>query len=108
MRQSTTGAPNTAVTELMDISRGAKAVRAMRSQNRQKAAPPRKQPGMTIRGLAVRNRLFTRWGTAMPTKEMGPAKAVTQADSRLDSKISSTRNRLMFTPMFWAYTSPSW
>ena len=57
-------------------------------------------------GRAVPNSRFTRWGTAMPTKDTGPAKAVTQADSRLDSRISSTRNRLMFTPMFWAYTSP--
>ena len=39
----TTGAPKTAVTELMLTSVGAKAVRAMRSQNRQNAPPPRKQ-----------------------------------------------------------------
>ena len=44
----------------------------------------------------------------MPTKEMGPAKAVTQAERTLESRISSTRNRRMFTPMFWAYTSPIW
>ncbi|CDB31107.1 unknown [Firmicutes bacterium CAG:137] len=60
---------------------------------------------MTI-GFAVRNRLLTRWGTAMPTKEMGPAKAVTQADRTLDRRISTTRKALMLTPIFWAYTSP--
>ena len=43
----TMGAPNTAVTELMLTSVGAKAVRAMRSQSRQNAAPPRQQPGRT-------------------------------------------------------------
>ena len=59
-------------------------------------------------GRAVRKRPLTRWGTAMPTKEMGPAKAVTQAERTLESRISSTRNRRMFTPMFWAYTSPIW
>ena len=57
-------------------------------------------------GFAVRKRLLIRWGTAMPTNETGPAKAVTQAERMLDSRISSTRNRLTFTPMFWAYTSP--
>ena len=40
--------------------------------------------------------------TRMPTKEMGPAKAVTQADRTLDKRISSTRNRRMETPTLWA------
>ena len=71
----TTGAPNRAVTELMDSSVGAKAVRAMRSQRRQNTAPPRKQAGIMTRGLAVLKMLRMRWGTATPTKEMGPAKA---------------------------------
>ena len=47
-------------------------------------------------------------GTAMPTKEMGPANAVTQADRTLESKISAVRNARRWTPMFCAYTSPSW
>ena len=45
--QMTTGAPKTAVTELMDSSVGANRLRAMRSQSRQNAAPPRQQPGRT-------------------------------------------------------------
>ena len=69
----TTGAPNTAVTELMLTSVGANAVLAIRSLARQNAAPPRKQPGIMRRGFAVPRRHFTKWGTAMPTKEMGPA-----------------------------------
>ena len=44
----------------------------------------------------------------MPTKEIGPAKAVTQADRMLESKIKAMRNRLMLTPMLWAYASPNW
>ena len=48
----TTGAPKTAVTELMLTSVGAKAVRAMRSQNRQNAPPPRKQAGIIKSGSA--------------------------------------------------------
>ena len=42
------------------------------------------------------------WGTAMPTKEMGPAKAVTQAERRLLSKISAARKSLMLIPRLWA------
>ena len=81
----TTGAPNTLVTVEMFSSVGAKAVRAMRSQPMQNTAPPKKVAGMTISGLEVFSARLTRWGTAMPTKEMGPAKAVTVADSTLDS-----------------------
>ena len=44
----------------------------------------------------------------MPTKEMGPENAVTQADRTLESKISAVRNARRWTPMFCAYTSPSW
>ena len=49
----TTGAPNTAVTELMDSSVGANRLRASRSQNRQKAAPPKQHPGSTYSGFAL-------------------------------------------------------
>ena len=59
-------------------------------------------------GFAVLNRLFTRCGTAIPTKDIGPANAVTQAERILDRRIRATLNRSMFTPMFWAYTSPIW
>ena len=104
----TTGAPNTAVTELMLSSVGAKTVLAAKSQNRQNTAPPRKQPGIMSMGFAVLNRLFTRCGTAIPTKDMGPANAVTQAERILDRRIRATLNRSMFTPMFWAYTYPIW
>ena len=94
----TTGAPKRAVTELMLSSTGAKTVRAMRSQNRQNTPPPRKHPGMMRMGLADPKRLRIKCGTAMPTKEIGPAKAVTQAERTLESRISSTRNRRTLTP----------
>ena len=68
----------------------------------QNTAPLRNVAGMTTMGLAVFRKRLVRWGTAMPTKEMGPAKAVTQADSRLDSTISAVRKTLMFTPMLRA------
>ena len=57
-----------------------------------KTAPPRKQPGIIKIGFAVRNRLFTKCGTAIPTKETGPANAVTQAESTLDKTTSMERN----------------
>ena len=43
----TTGAPNTAVTALMESSMGANRLRAIKSHSRQNAAPPRQQPGRT-------------------------------------------------------------
>ena len=94
----TTGAPNTAVTELMDSSVGANRLRAIRSHSRQNDAPPRAQPGSTCSGLALPNACLTRCGTAMPTKEIGPANAVTQAASRLDSSTSSTEKLRTETP----------
>ena len=38
------------------------------------------QAGIMTIGFAVRKSPLIRWGAAMPTKEMGPAKAVTQAE----------------------------
>ena len=83
-------------------SMGEKAIRASRSQPRQNTAPPRKQAGIIRRGWAVPKRLLIRWGTATPTKEMGPAKAVTAAASRLESRMSCSRKERTFTPMFRA------
>ena len=40
--------------------------------------------------------------TAMPTKDTGPAKAVTQADRMPESRIRAARKRRMFTPMLCA------
>ena len=87
---------------LMLSSVGANTVRAIRSQAMQNTAPPRKVAGMTTSGREVFRLRFTRWGAAMPRKEIGPAKAVTQAERMLESTISATRNSLMFTPMLCA------
>ena len=78
------------VTVLIFSSRGAKAILAIRSHIIQKTAPPRNVPGMIISGLDVPKLLFIRNGTAIPTKEIGPAKAVTVADKILESKINAT------------------
>ena len=61
----TTGAPNTAVTELMESSVGENNVLASRSLNRQNTAPPRKHPGITTMGFAVLNSCLIIWGTAI-------------------------------------------
>ena len=103
----TTGAPRTAVTEPMLSSVGANSVRAMRSHSRQKQAPPRNAAGIITRGFAVPSILFTTCGTAIPTKDTGPANAVTQAESRLDSSITASLNHRIFTPELRAYASPS-
>ena len=98
----TTGAPNTAVIVLTDISVGEKSILLRKSHKRQKLPPARKQAGIIIIGLAVLKRLLARCGTAIPTKEIGPAKAVTQADNTLDKSTSSSQNALMLTPIFAA------
>ena len=103
----TTGAPNIEVTVLIFSSSGANAIRAIRSHIIQKTPPPRKVAGITTSGLEVPRLRFTRYGTAIPTKEIGPANAVTQADSTLDVRISMIRKNLMFTPILCAYASPS-
>ena len=63
---------------------------------------------MTTSGLDVPSARLMTCGTAMPTKLMGPANAVTVAASKLDSKMSAMRNARMLTPMDRAYCSPSW
>ena len=52
-------------------------------------------------GFPVPMRLPARWGTAMPTKETGPAKAVTQAERMLERTTKTTRNLEISTPKFW-------
>ena len=93
------GAPNKEVTVLILSSVGAKAVLAIRSQIIQKTPPPIKVAGMITSGFAVPRDRFMRNGTAIPTKEIGPANAVTVAESTLDKKISNTRKRFTSTPI---------
>ena len=86
----------------MFSSKGAKASLAMRSQNIQNAAPPKKVAGITMSGLDVFKAPLTRKGTAIPTKEMGPAKAVTVAEKMLEITINAILKILILTPMVWA------
>lgn len=103
----TIGAPNIDVTVLIFSSIGAKAILAIRSQIIQNTAPPINVPGITTNGFDVCSACFIRYGTAIPTNEIGPAKAVTLAESTLDKRISATLKNLIFTPMLCAYASPS-
>ena len=64
-----------AVTELMLTSVGAKRLLAIPSQKSVTTAPHKKHPGIKTMGFAVLVISFTRCGTAMPTKEIGPSKA---------------------------------
>ena len=45
---------------------------------------------------------LTRCGTAMPTNDTGPANAVTQAESMLARRTSTTRKHETFTPTLFA------
>ena len=90
------------VTVLMLSSTGAKAVLAIRSHIIQNTAPVIKEPGITISGFDVPRHALAINGTAIPTKEIGPAKAVTQADRILDNRINCTRNSRTLTPRFCA------
>ena len=90
------------VTVLMLSSTGAKAVLAIRSHIIQNTAPVIKEPGITISGFDVPRHALAINGTAIPTKEIGPANAVTQAESTLDRRMSSARNTLILTPMLCA------
>ena len=94
----TTGTRNTAVTELIDTSEGANKDLAARSQAVVTNAPKRKQPGIMIEGLLLPVRFFIRCGTAIPTKDMGPAKAVTVAAKRPDIRIRLMRSKIILTP----------
>ena len=98
----TTGAPNIEVTVLIFNSTGASAIRAIKSQIIQNTAPIKNVPGMTTIGFDVPNAFLARNGTAIPTKEIGPANAVTQADNRLESRISAIRSAFTGTPIFLA------
>ena len=98
----TTGAPKTAVTVLMLNSVGAKTVRASQSLNRQNTLPPRKQPGISTSGLVSANSQRIRCGTAIPTKETGPANAATQPDKMLDKITIKKRRCATLTPMLLA------
>ena len=51
---------------------------------------PRKEHTATHTGFVVFKDNLVICGTAIPTKEIGPASAVTQADKRLDSKMIQT------------------
>ena len=61
-----------------------------------------KQAGTIRMGSAVRNSFFTRWGAAIPTKEIGPANATMHADKILENTTIPTRRSWMFTPTFFA------
>lgn len=82
----------------MLISTGAKTVLEIISQKSVTHAPQKKHAGIATSGFAVLAASFTICGTAMPTKDTGPAKAVTHALSMLEHRIRSILKAFMFTP----------
>ena len=90
------------VTVLILSSTGANAVLAIRSLIIQNTDPVMNDPGITIRGFDVPRHALAINGTAIPTKEIGPAKAVTHAESTLERSMSNALNTFIFTPILWA------
>ena len=105
--QITTGAPNTAVTVPIASSDGENIVLAIRSQNIQKTEPHRKIAGIVTSGFVVLSDNLVICGTAIPTNDIGPASAVTQAESILDSITIHTLKNLILIPILCAYPSPN-
>ena len=58
--------------------------------------------GVNILGLEVLQVNRVKWGTAIPTKDTGPAKAVTHADKILDNVIRMILKALILIPILFA------
>ena len=65
---------------------GAITVLANRSQNKQNTLPPKKHAGIIKIGFVLERNCFAKCGTAIPTKEIGPANATIQAERMLLQK----------------------
>ena len=101
-RNTTTGAPITAVIAPNGSSAGDTMVRAAKSQSPAISAPPSIAAGRRMRLSDVWKSIRQIWGTARPIKDTGPAKAVTAALRTLETRIIAQRTALTFTPMLAA------
>ena len=63
---------------------GAITVLASRSQNKQNTLPPKKHAGIIKIGFVLERNCFAKCGTAIPTKEIGPANATIHAERILE------------------------
>ena len=61
--------------------------------------------GMVINGFVVLSDNLVICGTAIPTKDIGPARAVTHAESKLESNTIHTLKNLILIHMLCAYPS---
>src|SRR5690606_820612 len=100
--QITTGAPKRAVMALSGSICGPEGSCVRMSQRRTSMAPPRAALGTITRWSDVLISRRTRWGTARPTKAMGPQKAVTPPVRRLADKMIHVLDLFRFTPRLWA------
>ena len=101
------GHDNPTQTEIEEIMCSLDHVKSLKSQIMQNTAPMKNVPGIITIGFDVPKAFLARNGTAIPTNEIGPAKAVTQADNILDKRMRIIRNALILTPMLCAYASPN-
>ena len=95
--QMTTGAPKMGVMTLMGMT-DAEGMVEMRLHTNARQAPVRSVAGKSVRWLAVPSRRRAMWGTANPTKAIGPQKAVEVAVSRPVVKSNMVRVRLTLMP----------
>lgn len=96
-----------AVIVLIESSEGENNVLAIRSESMQNRAPVIKTAGIITIGLLVLKMTLVICGTAMPTKDTGPAKATTQEDKIPVISTSMTFKSFVFTPRLLEYASPS-
>ena len=87
-----------AVTVLILSSVGENMLLAIKSLKRANMAPKRHAAGMMILGFSDLKIILAICGMAIPTKEMGPAKAVTVAERMLDTTIRVNLKRFISMP----------
>ena len=87
-----------AVTVLILSSVGENMLLAIKSLKRANMTPKRHAAGMMVLGFSDLKIILAICGIAIPTKEIGPAKAVTVAESMLDTTISANLKRFISIP----------
>ena len=87
-----------AVTVLILSSVGENMLLAIKSLKRENMTPKRHAAGMMILGFSDLKIILAICGMAIPTKEMGPAKAVTVAERMLDTTIRVNLKRFISMP----------
>ncbi len=106
INNTTTGAPNSAVTEFIGSTVALPGSCEITSQMSISKGPTKITPGNTVRWFTVLNKSLVTWGTVMPIKAIGPVNAVSIPANKLEIMIIFSLVRLTFTPDTLAWASP--